>query len=118
MKFYVASKAKHGAMWQKYKSQGVHITSRWIDKWDQGTFPADYQNQHWAEILEDIHACDALVLYHKEGEVQKGALAEWGIAYGLGKQLFYVGSDNVPFTGLMCQFVEKCNSLEEVFGVE
>ena len=120
MKFYVASKSKHGAMWQKWRKNGVQITSRWIDKWDKGRFPADQQTQHWDDILEDIKNCDALVLYTQNGEVQKGALAEWGMAFALGKRLFYVGASDKPspdmdFTGLDHKNVTRFSSLEDLF---
>lgn len=115
--FYVASKSKHGPLWQNWREKGVSITSRWIDKWDGGRFPKEQQTQHWDEILEDIRACDALVLYSEPGEVQKGSLGEWGIAFALGKTLFYVGPENDEmFTGLDHSRVTHCVSLEQVFS--
>ena len=83
-KFYVASKSKHGPMWLKWRDSGVHITSHWIDKWNGGRFSKEQQTKHWNDILEDIKACDALILYAEEGEIQKGSLGEWGMAFALG----------------------------------
>lgn len=116
-KFYVASKSKHGLMWQQWRAQGVQITSRWIDKWNGGRFSKEQQTQHWDDILDDIRNCDALVLYSEEGEVQKGALGEWGMAFALGKALYYVGPDNNEiFTGLDHKRVIRCASLAQVFS--
>ena len=116
-KFYVASKSKHGPMWLKWRDEGVQITARWIDKWNGGRFSAEQQTQHWDDILQDVKDCDALVLYAEEGEIQKGSLGEWGMAFALGKELYYVGPVNdETFTGLDHARVKHCASLEEVFG--
>lgn len=118
-KFYVASKSKHGPMWLKWRNEGVFITARWIDKWNGGRFSKEQQTQHWNDILEDVKACDALVLYSEVGEVQKGSLGEWGMAFCLGKELFYVGPTNEEtFTGFDHQRVKHCQSLAQVFGRE
>lgn len=116
MKFYVASKSKHGLMWQQWREKGVDITSRWIDKYDGGRFSKEQQTQHWNDILEDIQNCDALVLYAEEGEVQKGSLGEWGMAFALGKKLYYVGPENAEtFTGFDHKRVQHHTTLAEVF---
>jgi hypothetical protein len=116
-KFYVASKAKHGPMWLDWRAKGVPITARWIDKWNGGRFTKEQQTQHWNDICDDIKACDALILYSLEGEVQKGSLGEWGMAFCLGKELYYVGPTNEEtFTGFDHERVIHCESVADVFS--
>lgn len=89
MKVYCASKSKHAPTWEEWKRAGAQITSSWLEKFDQGRL--DDQTGHWDQIVNDISESDALLFYSEEGEIQKGAIAEFGIAFALGKRLFYVG---------------------------
>ena len=116
MKIYCASKSKHAPLWEKWKARGVHVTSSWLEKFDQGRLSD--QTAHWNSILADIKGSDALVLYAEPGEVQKGALAEFGIAFGLGKKLFYVGPVEDSLTAVEHASVVHYSSLEELFAKE
>lgn len=95
MAFYVASKSKHGPMWQDYRARGVPIVARWIDVWDGGTFTDADGAEHWRKIREDIAACDVLVVYSEPGEIQKGALVEMGIAMGKDKKVIAVSEERI-----------------------
>ena len=89
MLVYCASKSKYAPVWNEWKQAGAQVTSSWLEKFDQGRLPN--QTEHWDQILVDIEGSDALLMYSEPGDVQKGALTEFGIAFALGKKLFYVG---------------------------
>lgn len=107
MKIYIASKAYHRPYWRRARDRaGVPIISRWIDVEDKfiGTIFGDPEcldyTKLWVECVDDVKACDVLVVYvdrdrKHEGdvsEVLKGALLEVGVALGLGKRVIAVGS--------------------------
>ncbi len=116
MKIYCASKSKHAPLWLKWKSRGVQVTSSWLDKFDQGRLSD--QTSHWDNILSDIQKSDALLLYSEPGEIQKGALAEFGIAFALGKKLFYVGPLEDSLTAVGHEKVVHYPTLEKFFEEE
>lgn len=89
MKVYCASKSKHAPLWLEWKDKGVQVTSSWLAKFDQGRLSD--QTGHWNTILNDIQNSDGVLFYSEPGEIQKGAIAEFGIGFALGKKLFYVG---------------------------
>ncbi len=117
VKYYVASKSKHGKIWISWRDKGINIVSRWIDKYDQGRFPSEYQTEHWDNILEDIKSSDVLILYSEAGEIQKGALAELGMAMALNKKIYYVGSKNdKKCTALEHASIQIFDNLEQIFN--
>ncbi len=116
MKIYCASKSKHAPLWMEWKSRGVQVTSSWLDKFGRGRLPD--QTKHWDTILSDIQQSDALVFYAELGEVQKGAIAEFGIAFALGKKLFYVGPLEDSLTALEHERVVHYPSLKALFAAE
>lgn len=118
MKIYCASKSRHAPLWQEWKARGVAITSSWLDKFDQGRLPD--QTSHWNDILRDIESSDALVLYSQEDDnlKHKGALAEFGIGFALGKKLFYVGPLENSLTAVEHERVTIYDTLEELFKEE
>lgn len=101
-------------MWLEWKARGVQITSSWLDKFDQGRLPD--QTSHWDTILLDIQKSDALLLYSEPGEIQKGALAEFGIAFALDKKLFYVGPLEDSLTAVEHNKVVHYPTLEKLFA--
>lgn len=113
MKVYCASKSKHAPIWNKWKERGVKVTSSWLAKFDQGRLSD--QTEHWNQILKDIQDSDALLLYSEEGDVQKGALAEFGVAFALGKKLFYVGPIENSLTAVEHENVKIYPNLETFF---
>ncbi|MFZ1720075.1 MAG: hypothetical protein WAU28_01840 [Candidatus Moraniibacteriota bacterium] len=116
MKIYCASKSKHAPLWIEWKKRGVEITSSWLDKFDQGRLPD--QTKHWDQILEDISGSDALLFYSETGEIQRGAIAEFGIAFALGKKLFYVGPIEGSLTAVEHRSVKHYPDLESFFSKE
>lgn len=84
---YIASRAsipERAALWRKYRSEGVNITSSWIDEDGEGE-TADFGTL-WVRIAAEIAASHRLVLYaEREDFPLKGALIEAGIALGMGK---------------------------------
>lgn len=86
-KFYVASRAsvpERGAMWRRFRDDGVLITSSWIDEDGEGE-TADFSDL-WARIDMEIASSDILVLYAELSDFPlKGAIVEAGIALGMGK---------------------------------
>jgi hypothetical protein len=116
MKVYCASKSKHAPLWLKWKARGAQITSSWLDKFDQGRLPD--QTSHWNSILEDIKNTDGLLFYSEPGEIQKGAIAEFGIAFALGKKLFYVGPIEESLTAVEHKSVVHYRTIEEFFEKE
>lgn len=116
MKVYCASKSKHAPLWIEWKNKGAKITSSWLEKFDQGRLPN--QTEHWDQILEDISGSDSLLFYSETDEIQKGAIAEFGIAFALGKKLFYVGPIEGSLTAVEHQKVQHYPDLESFFTEE
>ena len=102
MKIYVASKVKHAPMWvavrQYLLPKGHEIVSTWIDEAGEG------QTTSYTELarrcIDEISACDVLILFCEPGDLLKGALIEVGAALALGKKVAVVGD---------------CESLSRVF---
>jgi hypothetical protein len=88
-KFYVASRAsvpERGAMWRRFRSEGVQVTSSWID--EDGEGQTQSLEGLWSRIHAEIEKADALVLYAEADDFPlKGALVEAGIALGMGKDV-------------------------------
>ena len=116
MKIYCASKSKHAPLWVEWKAKGAQITSSWLAKFDQGRLSD--QTSHWDAILEDIKNSDGLLFYSEPGEIQKGAIAEFGIAFALGKKLFYVGPIEDSLTAVEHKGVIHYPTLEDFFAKE
>lgn len=116
MKIYCASKSKHAPLWLEWKARGAQITSSWLEKFDQGRLSD--QTSHWNNIRADIQGSDGLLLYSEPGEIQKGAIAEFGIAFALNKKLFYVGPLEDSLTVVEHEKVVHYPTLEDFFEVE
>lgn len=84
---YVASRAsipERGAMWRRFREQGVNIVSSWIDEDGKGQ-TASYR-ELWDRITRELAMAERVVLYAEEGDFPlKGALIEAGIALGMNK---------------------------------
>jgi hypothetical protein len=101
----------------EWKARGVQVTSSWLDKFDQGRLLD--QTTHWDNILDDIQKSDALLFYSEPGEIQKGAIAEFAIAFTLGKKLFYVGPlDKDSLTAVEHKNVVHYPTVEKFFTEE
>jgi len=86
---YVASKAKHGAMWRKYRAEGMPITSTWIDESEHGQ-TADWADL-WQRAIHEASTCAAMIIYSEDGETQKGQLVELGAALAHDRPVYAVG---------------------------
>ncbi len=86
---YMASKAVHGPRWRKLRDAGWPIISTWIDEAEAG------RTTDWADLWDRCATEPAraavTVLYAKEGETLKGALAEIGAALSHGRKVIVVG---------------------------
>lgn len=86
MSIYVASRAsipERGAMWRKFRADGLPIISSWIDEDGEGQ-TADFMDL-WSRIADEIRQSHDFVLYAEPGDFPlKGALIEAGIAIGRG----------------------------------
>lgn len=86
---YVASRAsvpERGAMWRRFRAEGVPIISSWID--EDGEGQTEDLADLWCRIQSEIEKADRLVLYAEAGDFPlKGAFIEVGIALGLGKDI-------------------------------
>lgn len=82
MGIYIASKAKHGQRWLDLRALGVEIDSTWIDEFRPGA-TSDWPDL-WTRCVDEAGSADALVCYHEEGDVLKGALVEIGVALKAG----------------------------------
>jgi len=87
---YVASKAKHGQMWLDLKEKyQLPIKASWLNVYKEGMIE-DYA-AHWMTCISEVSSSRAVMLYHKQGEVQKGALVEVGAAILAGVPVFVFG---------------------------
>lgn len=120
---YVASRASvsaRGRMWRNLRSQGVPITSSWIDEDGEGQ-TADLSDL-WKRITNEIRAADYLILYAEADDFPlKGAFIEAGIALGMGKQVI-VCLPNVELDPRSCRpigswinhpLVSRCDDLNK-----
>lgn len=89
MSIYAASRAsipERGAMWRRYRDQGVPIISSWID--EDGDGETGSFMELWQRIQNEISRSYALVLYAETNDFPlKGALIEVGIALGMDKDV-------------------------------
>lgn len=86
---YVASRASvpaRGAMWRAFRSEGVLITSSWID--EDGEGQTQSLTDLWIRIHSEIARSHRVVLYAEESDFPlKGAYIETGIALGMNKPI-------------------------------
>jgi hypothetical protein len=85
--YYVASRAsipERGAMWRKFRKQGVSIVSSWID--EDGDGCTESFEELWQRIESEIKSSTAFLLYVEFHDFPlKGALVEAGMALAMGK---------------------------------
>lgn len=84
--YYVASRAsipERSAMWRSFRSDGLPITSTWIDEAGPGE-TSDFA-ELWSRITNEVSRSEALIFYAEPDDFPlKGALIEVGIAIGQG----------------------------------
>lgn len=94
-KFYPAGKIWHAPKFQQLRElvDPVCITARWIDFKEDDDIVVNRKGDLWQACLEDVSAADYVLLYSEEHrEEQRGALVEVGMAYGMGKPVYAIGS--------------------------
>lgn len=107
---YVASKRVHAPLWRLMREGGFPIVARWLDA-PEGTSKRDV----WTNAAEDIRSVACLVAYGLPSEVQKGLIAEVGMAIMLGRPVLYVGLDPDTYTMLSHPMCVPMASLAEAF---
>ena len=93
-KFYPAGKVWHAPKFQGLRTFfGDAVNARWIDYTNDHDIVISRKGELWQHCLEDVASSDFLLIYAEEqGEEQRGALVEVGMAYSLGKPVFAVGA--------------------------
>lgn len=97
MKIYLASRFSYGSKMRAYRhdlehTYGHEVTSRWID-FDKR--PTKKEWEVYAEIiatndLEDIKACDLIIVDASEQSTRGGYHTELGLAVALGKRAIVI----------------------------
>jgi hypothetical protein len=74
---------------------GLPVRARWIDLEQDSDIVANRKGDLWQQCYEDVRDSDFLLLYSEnQSEEQRGALVEVGMAYGMGKRVYAIGSCN------------------------
>ena len=85
---HIASKTKHADRWKKIASVDP-VSSTWIFEAGEGE-TSDF-NDLWLRCIAEASNSKALVAYHEEGEILKGAWMEMGAAMACGVPVHAVG---------------------------
>jgi hypothetical protein len=96
LSFYVASKIWHAPKFQMLRDTlGLPVKARWIDLEQDSDIVQNRKGDLWQQCFEDVRDSDFVLLYSEEqSEEQRGALVEIGMAYGMGKRVYAIGSCN------------------------
>lgn len=106
---YVASRSELGPMWQDFRRRaGYPIISTWID--ESGPGETTDLGDLWRRCVDEASVCDALVAYHRKGDVWKGAFIEIGVALAAGAEVFVAGDP--PGSWVNHHLVTRCLSPE------
>lgn len=91
--FYVAAKVWHAPKFRHLRDTvGLPVQARWIDLESDSDIVQNRKGDLWQMCLEDIAKSDFVLFYAEdEGEEQRGALVEIGMAYGMGKPVYAIG---------------------------
>ena len=112
MSIYVASKSKMGPEWKDWRAAGIPIISTWIDECGEGQ---SVLPELWTRCIQEAASAEVLVLVHREGDVQKGALVEMGAALTSGAAVIWVGPDYL--TAQRHPLVRHARDIEEAMGM-
>ena len=96
LSFYCASKVWHADKFKFLRDTvGMNVRARWIDLTQDSDIVTNHKDQLWQQCYEDVRDSDFVLLYSQEqSEEQRGALVEVGMAFGMGKRVYAVGSCN------------------------
>lgn len=112
MNVYVASKAKHAAMWRGLRAAGLNITSTWIDEAGEGE--SDSSASLWRRCIDEARRADAVIAYFEDGEEWKGAFVEIGAALAHDAYVYVVGDP--PGSWRNHPLVVNVDSIAEAIG--
>lgn len=92
--FYVAGKVWLAPKFQMLRDTvGLPVKARWIDLKQDSDLVLNRKDQLWQQCYEDVRDSDFVLLYSEDqNEEQRGALVEVGMAYGMGKRVYAIGS--------------------------
>ena len=112
-KVYIACHSKEVAsIWQTVlQGKGFKVVSSWHNKEFLPTVEHTVEERFEIaqEDLHEIEECDTLLLVSGAGKYSGGKFIEAGIAYGLGKEVFYVGERE----NMLCYLFDKMDLGEE-----
>lgn len=96
LSFYCASKIWHAPKFQMLRDTlGLPVKARWIDLEQDSDIVQNRKGDLWQQCFEDVRDSDFVLLYSgDQSEEQRGALVEIGMAYGMGKRVYAIGSCN------------------------
>jgi hypothetical protein len=96
LSFYCAGKIWHAPKFQFLRDTvGLPVRARWIDLNQDSDIVQNRKNDLWQQCYEDVRDSSFVLLYSEEqSEEQRGALVEVGMAYGMGKRVYAIGSCN------------------------
>lgn len=96
LSFYCAGKIWHAPKFQMLRDTvGLPVRARWIDLNQDSDIVQNRKGDLWQQCYEDVRDSDFVLLYsEQQTEEQRGALVEVGMAYGMGKRVYAVGSCN------------------------
>ena len=96
LSFYCAGKIWLAPKFQMLRDVvGLPVRARWIDLEQDSDIVANRKGDLWQQCYEDVRDSDFLLLYSEnQSEEQRGALVEVGMAYGMGKRVYAIGSCN------------------------
>jgi hypothetical protein len=96
LSFYVAGKVWLAPKFQFLRDTvGLPVRARWIDLQQDSDLVQNHKDQLWQQCYEDVRDSSFVLLYAEEqSEEQRGALVEVGMAYGMGKRVYAIGSCN------------------------
>lgn len=94
LSFYCAGKIWHAPKFQMLRDVvGLPVRSRWIDLEQDSDIVQNRKGELWQQCYEDVRDSDFVLLYAEDQtEEQRGALVEVGMAYGMDKRVYAIGS--------------------------
>ena len=92
--FYTAGKVWHNKKFQHLRDTlRMPVRARWIDLDNESDLVLNHKDQLWQLCYEDVRDSDFVLLYcEDQSEEQRGALVEIGMAFGMNKPVYAIGS--------------------------
>lgn len=93
MDFYTAGKIYHAPKFRDLRDkEGLPVRARWIDVDNESDLVQNRKGDLWQLCYEDVRDSKFVLLYSEPSDEQRGALVELGMAYGMRKPVFAIGS--------------------------